>query len=302
MAKIDRRAFIRTTGSTLALLSLRTTPLFSAPESNLELAVTKNADPAQLTRKAVDMLGGMARFVKKDQTVLVKPNIGWDRLPEQAANTNPEVVAEIVKMCFEAGAKRVRVMDRTCNQPQRCYKRSGIEEAAKKAGAEVRHIIESRFENVAIPKGQSIKSWPLYKDLLESDVFINVPIAKDHSISRVTLGLKNIMGLMGGDRGEIHKDFMTKIVDINTAVKPDLIIIDAFRVLKRNGPSGGNLADVEEKKVIVAGTDPVAADAYGVTLFGFKPQDMEFLRIAAQRGLGKLDLSQVNMKEFDFTA
>ena len=304
MEDISRRQFIIKSAVAGAALSSFSgfSAAGSATTSDTELAVVRNGSAAVMVRRAVDELGGMTRFVKKGQTVLLKPNIGWDRLPEQAANTNPEAVAEVVNMCFEAGASRVRVLDRTCNQPQRCYTRSGIEKAAKETGAEVRHIIESRFQVVQIPQGQLVKSWPFYKDVLESDVFINMPIAKDHSISRITLGFKNIMGLLGGDRGDLHNKFMTKIVDVNLGVVPSLTIIDAYRILLKNGPSGGNLADVAEKKTMIASTDRVAADAYAATLFDMDSKDIEYLKIAADRGLGKMDLAKVKMKEISLSA
>lgn len=305
MKDINRRQFIvksASAGIALAALPGLSSLVSAAGSTDVDLAVVKNGTPAEMTRKALEALGGMGRFVKKGQSVLLKPNIGWDRLPEQAANTNPDVVAEVVKMCLESGASRVRVLDRTCNQPQRCYTRSGIEKAAHAAGAEVRHIIDSRFEEVQIPAGQLLKSWPIYRDAIESDVLINLPIAKSHSISRITLGFKNIMGLLGGDRGELHNKFMTKIVDVNLAVKPSLTIIDAYRVLLRNGPSGGNLADVEEKKTLIAGVDRVAADACASGVFGIKPSELEYLKIAADRGLGTIDLSKIKMKEISLSA
>ncbi len=301
MKNITRRDFIKTGASAGLLLSTAGAGVgLNAATVNMpELVITKNSSPADLVRKAVEELGGMTRFVKKGQTVLLKPNIGWDRNPEQAANTNPDAVAEVVKMCLAAGAKRVRVIDRTCNQAERCYKNSGIEEAAKNAGAEVRHIVESRFQEVPIPEGKLLKSWPLYRDVLDFDVFINMPIAKVHGISQYTLGFKNMMGIMGGNRGNIHKEINTNLVDINTVVKPALTIIDAWRILVRNGPTGGNLADVEEKKIMIAATDRVAADAYAVTLFGAKPADIPYLYDASQRGMGKLDLTTVKIKEID---
>jgi uncharacterized protein (DUF362 family) len=304
MKNITRRDFFVKSAQTAVALSISTRigRSYSQPQSSPEVVVVRNSSPAQLARKAVEELGGMSQFVKKGQTVLLKPNIGWDRLPEQAANTNPEEVAEVAKMCLEAGAKWVRVLDRTCNQPRRCYKRSGIEEAVKAVGGEVRHIIDSRFEDVQIPQGELVKTWPFYKDALDADVFINMPIAKHHNVSGVTLGFKNIMGVLGGDRGNLHTHFMTKIVDINQAVKPSLTIVDAYRILLRNGPSGGNLADTEEKKMVIAGTDRVAVDAYSVRLFGIEPDRMEYLKIANERGLGKMNLSQVALKEIDMAA
>jgi len=304
MKNMTRRDFIVRSAQTAVALavSTRITRLYSQPQPPPEVVVVKNSSPASLVRRAVEELGGMGKFVKKSQTVLLKPNIGWDRLPEQAANTNPEAVAEVAKMCLEAGAKWVRVLDRTCNQPQRCYKRSGIEDAVKAVGGEVRHIIDSRFKEVNIPQGELVKSWPFYKDVLDADVFINMPVAKHHNISGVTLGFKNIMGLLGGDRGNLHTHFMTKIVDVNHAVKPALTIVDAYRILLRNGPSGGNLADTEEKKTVIAGTDRVAVDAYSVRLFGIEPERLEYLKIANERGMGKMNLAQVSLKEIDMSA
>ncbi|HOT96415.1 MAG TPA: DUF362 domain-containing protein [bacterium] len=299
--KITRRDFIRIgAGAGLAVTTLPGAPqwLQAAPASPL-LAVARNGAPGVLVRKAVEALGGMGQFVKKGQSVLLKPNMGWDRLPEQAANTNPEAVAEVIKMCFEAGAAQVRVLDRTCNEPRRCYLRSGIEKAAKAAGAEVRHIVESRFEEIQIPGGELVTSWPIYRDAIESDVIINMPIAKHHSISGVTLSFKNLMGLLGGDRGALHNHFMTKIVDINTAVKPALTIIDAWRIMLRNGPTGGSLADVAEKRIILASADRVAADAWAMGLFNIDPATVEYLRHASRRGLGQLDLKRVKIEEIN---
>ncbi|MBD3384590.1 DUF362 domain-containing protein [candidate division KSB1 bacterium] len=295
---INRRNFIRTTVAGAA--GIGTASLFAQNEIP-DMVIVKNGSPAEMVRRAVENIGGIERFVKKGQKVLIKPNIGWDRVPEQAANTNPEAVAEMVKLCTNAGADWVRVLDRTCNQARRCYRRSGIEEAAKGAGAEVRHIVDSRFKDVDIPGGEMIQSWPFYKDALDADVLINMPIVKHHSISRVTLGFKNMMGILGGDRGAIHRNFMTKIVDINMAVKPTLTLIDAYRVLLRNGPSGGNLADVVTKKECIAATDRVAADAYAITLLDVDPNQMEYLKIAQDRGLGTMDLSKIKVKTINMT-
>ena len=301
MDEITRRDFIRIgTGAGLALAALPAAPEWlRAGESLSELAVARNGAAAPLVRKAIEAIGGMGKFVKKGQSVLLKPNIGWDRLPEQAANTNPEALAEVIKMCLEAGAAKVRVLDRTCNEPRRCYLRSGIEKAAKEAGAEVRHIVESRFQEVKVSGGELITSWPVYRDAIESDVIINMPIAKHHAISGVTLGFKNLMGLLGDDRGSLHNHFMTKIVDINMAIKPTLTIIDAYRIMLRNGPTGGNLADVAEKKIFIASADRVAADAWAMGLFNIDPNTVEYLRIAAKRGLGQLDLKRVKIQEIN---
>ncbi|MBN2090815.1 DUF362 domain-containing protein [candidate division KSB1 bacterium] len=303
MNHITRRNFLRTIS--LGAYSLANLPLFLSPantianpdNSLLDLAVVKNGTPAQMVRKVVEMLGGMSKFVKKGQSVIVKPNIGWDRRPEQAANTNPEVVVEIIKLCQEAGASKVTVFDRSATVAQRAYKNSGIEAAAEKAGAKVRHVLENRFKSLPIPQGQAVKSWEFYKDILEADVFINVPIAKHHSLCKASLAMKNLMGVIGGDRGQLHNGFPEKITDINTILKPQLTILDAVRILTRNGPQGGSLDDVKSMNTIIAGTNTIAVDAFGATLFGLKPIELDFLRNANRRGLGEIDLGKLNIKE-----
>lgn len=265
-----------------------------------DLVIIKNAEPEKLVRHAVELLGGMSRFVKPGQTVLIKPNMSWDRFPEQAANTNPLVVAALVRLCKEAGARYIRILDRTCNHPQRCYKRSGIESAAVSAGAHVRHIVPSLFVETPIPNGKLLASWPIYRDVFNADVIINMPIAKHHNVSGVTLGMKNVMGLLGGDRGLLHTDFATKIVDLNTVIRPTLTIVDAYRILKRNGPSGGNLDDVHTIRTLIAGTDPVATDARAAQLFDLAPTDLDYLIQAQDRGLGHIQLEHSRIREYTF--
>jgi uncharacterized protein (DUF362 family) len=306
MNSIDRRKFLKIAGMAgVAVSGMMESPLLFGADKNtrsaVDLAVVQNGDPAALVQKAIEMLGGISRFVKKGNVVVVKPNIGWDRVPEQAATTNPEAVAAIVRLCKQAGASKVKVFDKTCNQAKRCYLRSNIEKAATEAGAEVSHIYEQKFQKVNISSGKDLQSWDFYRDALEADVYINVPIAKHHSMSRVTLGLKNIMGVIGENRGKIHNNFDVKIVDLNLIIKPQLTIIDAVRILMNNGPTGGNLNDVKEMNTIIAGIDPVAVDAYGATLFGLKPAELGFLVEAQSRGLGTMDLNvlkieRVNLK------
>ncbi len=302
MSKMNRREFIKVAGVSTAALSgiFPVLPLIGSPEKPtlpMDLAVVQNGDPAAMVRKAVEMLGGMSRFVKKGQTVVVKPNIGWDRVPEQAATTNPDVVAEVVRMCKEAGASKVMVFDNTCNQARRCYKRSEIQEKAREAGAQVSFMYKQKFQKVHIPDGVKIKSWKIYRDALKADVLINVPIAKHHSLCRVTLGMKNLMGLIGGRRGKIHNHFDEKITDINTIIRPQLTILDAVRILVRNGPQGGNLKDVKRMDTIIAGADIVAVDAFGATLFGLKPDNLGFLKEAHARGLGEMRLDKLKIEK-----
>lgn len=297
-----RRDFLKIASAATAFsatgpAALRT--LVAAEKPQPDVMVARNGSPAELVRAVVDGLGGMSRFVSKGDVVVVKPNMGWDRRPEQAADTNPEVVAEVVRLCYEAGAKEVLVFDRTCNRARRCYLRSGIQKAAKAAGAKVTYTHENKFKDVAIPQGEMLKSWPFYKDVLEADVFINVPIAKHHAMAGLTIGLKNIMGVIGGDRGKIHNHFPVKLADLNLVVKPQLTIVDAYRILVANGPQGGNLRDVRMPKVAIASVDRVAADAYAATLFGMKGTDLPYLVEAHRRGFGEIDLARVSVKEVD---
>ena len=191
-----------------------------------------------MVRKTIELLGGMKNFVSTGDVVVVKPNIGWDRKPELAANTNPEVVSEVIKMCLEAGAKKVKVFDRTCNDERRCYVNSGIAGALKgMKNVELKYIENERFRKVAI-NGKALSEWELYGEALSADVFINVPVAKHHSLTKLTLGLKNVMGVMGGNRGSIHKNIDNALADVNSVLKSHLVVVDATRVLTAHGPQG----------------------------------------------------------------
>ncbi|UCB53603.1 MAG: DUF362 domain-containing protein [Candidatus Zixiibacteriota bacterium] len=297
---MTRRDFIKASLGTAASLSL---PHLGLPEllaQTLEekeiipdLAVVTDGDPASLTRRAVELIGGMKRFVSKGDVVVVKPNIGWDRSPEQAANTNPHVVAEVVKMCLESGAKKVRVFDRSCNAASRCYDNSGIAKAAAEAGADVSQVVSAGFSDMKLPEAEVLKKWPLYKPALEADVLINVPIAKNHGLTYLTMGIKNLMGVMGGDRGKVHWNIDDKLADLAHFVRPQLTILDAYRILLKNGPQGGSLKDVKLMKTMVAGTQIATVDAYGATLFGIKPAGLTHIVKSSKFGLGEIDLDKV---------
>lgn len=303
-----RRDFIKSSlglGAALGLSSF--TPLESLGEklqkiSLPDLAVTTNGVPEYMVRKAVDLLGGMKNFVSKGDIVVVKPNIGWDRKPWQAANTNPEIVSEVVKMCYEAGAKKVKVFDRSCNTAQRCYESSGIKKAASQAGAEVSYTLDPLFKETRLPQGVLLKSWAVYKPAMECDVLINIPIAKHHGLSRLTLGMKNLMGVLGGDRGIIHQNIDEKLVDVANFIKPKLTILDAYRILTDNGPTGGNPKDVKLTKTIIAGKNIASVDAYGTTLFGLKPADLPCIVLGNKFGLGEIDLNKLVIERYSFTA
>jgi uncharacterized protein (DUF362 family) len=261
-----------------------------------EMAIIQGEDPAQLVRQAVEELGGMRRFISRGDVVLVKPNIGWDRTPEQAANTNPEVVAEIVRECSNAGAKRVIVTDVSCNDPRRCFQRSGIAEAAQKAGAEVILPEPSKFKDVDL-QGDVLRVWPVFEPFLNVDKVINVPIAKHHGLTGTTLGMKNWFGMVGGPRNELHQKIHESLVDLADFIRPSLTIVDCYRILVRNGPTGGNLEDVLLKKTLVASTDPVAIDAYVAKAYWNMEVDaLPYLKMAAKRGLGTYEFEKVRTR------
>lgn len=261
-----------------------------------DLAVIKGNDIRKITRRAVDELGGIKKFVKKNDIVVIKPNIGWDRAPEYAANTNPELIAELVKMCLEAGAKRVNVFDRTCNEDRMCYLNSGIQQEVKKAGGRIYLVSDWKFIPGNFPRGSKMQNWPIYQDAVECDCFINVPIAKHHGLTGLTLSIKNLMGVCGGNRGQIHWNIDEKLADLAAFIKPDLTIIDAFRVLTAHGPVGGNLKDVALKKTVIAGIDPVLADSFAAKLMDRDPHDIGYIARSAELKLGSMDLNKAKIK------
>jgi uncharacterized protein (DUF362 family) len=237
-------------------------------------------------RRALEELGGIRRFVSRTDIVVVKPNIGWDRTPEQAANTNPSLVAEVVRQCWNAGAKKVIVADVSCNDARRCFQRSGIAEAARRAGAEVILPEPERFKDVDL-QGDVLQNWPVFEPFLAADKIINIPIAKHHSLTGTTLGMKNWYGILGGPRHQLHQRIHESLVDLADFIRPTLTIIDAYRVLMRNGPTGGSVEDVVLKKTVLAGTDPVALDAYAAKAYwNLDLHSLPYLRLAAERGLG----------------
>ena len=308
MADFDRRTLLKAAlvaGAGMGLLDSRS--LWSASAPALVIAHYKSSPSApdgiaeearRLTRSSVESLGGMSRFVSRESTIWVKPNIGWDRRQEQAATTNPDVVAAIVEMCFQAGAKKVLVSDNPCNEARNTFPRSGIQQAAEKAGAQVFFLDERKFRKMAI-NGKVLKEWAIYQDVVEADRLINVAIVKTHNLSKATLGMKNLMGVTGGARNRFHQDIDNSLVDLAAFLKPQLTVLDAVRILTANGPTGGNLADVKRKDTIVAGVDQVAVDAVGATLLGYKPEEIGHIVQANARGLGTINFNSLSPKRLE---
>ena len=260
------------------------------------VAKTEGTNYANLVGDAIQALGGMKKFVNVGEVVVVKPNMAWDRTPELAANANPEVVRKVVELCLEAGAKQVKVLDNTCHDARKAYVNSGIKaavEAIKDPRVVVPYVDDRRFVEVNIEKAKALKKWYFYKDILEADRFINIPIAKHHSEARLTMCLKNMMGAIGGWRGRIHVGLHQNIADLNLLLRPDLHVLDATRILLKNGPSGGRPEDVAVKNLVFAGADPVALDSVGTGLFGMKPEDLGYIIKSHQAGRGEMDLSKI---------
>jgi len=268
----------------------------SLPSNNFDLVAIKGGEPDVMFDKAIESLGGIKSFVKKGQKVVVKPNIGWDVTPERAGNTNPVLVKRIVQQCFDAGAKEVYVFDNTCDDWKRCYSNSGIERAVKDAGGKVVSGDSERYyQDVDVKKGKILKDAKVHELILDSDVFINVPILKHHSSAELTISMKNLMGNVW-DRGYWHRNNLHQcIADFTSFRKPDLNIVDAYYVMKKNGPRGVSKGDVALMKSQIISTDIVAADAASAKLFGIEPENISYIKLAAEMKLGQMDLSKLNI-------
>jgi uncharacterized protein (DUF362 family) len=261
-----------------------------------QMAVVQNGEPRELVARALADLGGIGRFISRQDVVVIKPNIAWDRTPEQAANTNPDLVAEVVRQCRQAGAKRVIVTDVSCNEPRRCFQRSGIQAAARAAGAEVILPDPDLFREVEMG-GVVLKNWPVFSPFLEADKILNLPIAKHHNLTGATLGMKNWYGILGGERNRLHQQIHESLADLAAFMLPTLTIMDCYRVLLRNGPTGGALEDVALKKTVVASTDPVALDAYvAQAWWNLDAERLPYLQMAANRGLGTAEYDKLQVK------
>jgi uncharacterized protein (DUF362 family) len=262
-----------------------------------DLVAVKGGEPGTMFDQAIQSLGGIEKYVKKGQRVVVKPNLGWDATPERAANTNPELMARIVEHCFAAGARDVYVFDNTINEWTRCYEHSGIEKAVKDAGAKVLSgKSKGSYHQIDVERGRKLKNVLVHELILESDVFINVPVLKSHGGTVLSISMKNMMGVVWDRRWWHANDLHQCIADLTTVVKPDLNVVDAYRVLKRNGPRGVSPADVVTMKSLIMTEDIVAADAAAAKLFGKDPVQIGHIREADELGTGSMDLSRLNIK------
>jgi len=273
--------------------------------TNYDLVAVMGGEPAEMFRKAIASMGGMGRFVKKGYKVTVKPNIGWDKTPQLAGNTNPALVAEIVRECYRAGAREVLVFDHTCDDWKKCYQNSGIEAAAKAAGAKVvPGNEESYYRQISLPRARNLKTAKVHTAILDSDVWINVPILKNHGGAKMTISMKNHMGIVW-DRGAFHSnDLQQCIADICTLNKPAVLnVVDAYRVMKANGPRGISAADVVTPKAMFVSTDIVAVDTAATKFFSqiesMPLESVKHISKAAQMKVGTMDLSKLKVKKIN---
>jgi uncharacterized protein (DUF362 family) len=301
---MKRRDFIRKSLATglagSAAISMGNYGKLMAAEANnlpYDLVATKGGEPDVMFDESIKAMGGMGQFIKKGQTVLVKPNIGWDAPPERAANTNPKLVKRVIEHCLNAGASKVYSFDHTCNAWTKCYKNSGIENAVKEAGGIiVPGNSESHYQKVQVPTGSIIKEAQVHELVLDTDVFINIPVLKHHSSAKLTIAMKNLMGIVW-DRGFWHKnDLHQCIAEFPAYRKPELNIVDAYKVMKRNGPRGVSTSDVVTMKYLLISSDIVAIDAASAKIFGSDPETIPYITKAHEMNIGNKNLDELNIK------
>ena len=257
---------------------------------------TSDYDVKELTRKTFEAAGGISKFISKGDVVVVKPNISWARRPEMAASTNPYVMEAVVELCQEAGAKKVRIADNTIHDVRRCFAITGAGMVAKNTGADLIYPRSSLMRRMKL-QGNRLDIWPVFVPLVEADKVINLPVAKHHSLSTLTLGMKNWIGAVGGRRNKLHQDIHLTIVDLAQFFNPTLTLIDGIRIMTRNGPSGGSTSDVAQKNTLILSNDPVAADARAAGWFGRKPEQIGFIKLGQKWGLGTYDFQKLARKK-----
>jgi uncharacterized protein (DUF362 family) len=315
---MERRDFLKKTGQAVALAAVtgatglvfhnrearsQTATMLAKPQFGVptdkslpQLTLAVNTDPTVALRASLDAIGGIKRFVKPGERVTIKPNIGWDRTPEQAADTNPLLVGEMVRLCLAAGAASVIVSDISCNDPRRCFIRSGIRAEAEKAGATVILPLDEDYREIDMG-GKVLTKWPVLKHFVETDRLINMPIVKQHSLSVCTAGMKNLYGIIGGSRGRLHQQIDQSIVDLVLFATPTLTVIDATRVLLRGGPQGGSLDDVSIQNTVMCATDPVAGDSRASEFLSTLGERVPHIVLGEKSGLGLVDYRKAGYKE-----
>jgi uncharacterized protein (DUF362 family) len=296
---MTRRKFLKTTAAGVAL-GLAGRPSFLEAREEYDL-VAISGEPVAATRKALEAMGGISRFVKKGERVVLKPNMSFSNTPDRGSTTHPLVVVTVAQACIEAGAQRVLVLDHTLQRAELCLERNGIKEACKDMNRVYVLALQEKkfFREIKIPQGKVLERVEVMKEILDGSVLINLPVAKSHSATGVSLGIKGLMGLIW-DRESFHTKYNINqaLADLATVVKPQLTILDATRALTSGGPGGPG--EIKKPNLIIAGIDPVAVDSYGVSIVpwygqNFKGGQVEHLLAAHQRGLGKIDIDQLRI-------
>ena len=308
---MDRRHFLKsgvaTAAATAVLADLSTVPAradeakTAGAAGGSEVVAVRNGSAAAMFRKGIEALGGMTAFVKPGQKVVVKPNIGWDRTPEQAANTNPDLVAEIVRQAMAAGAAQVQVFDHTCNEWKSCYRNSGIEAAVVAAGGKMLSAHDEKLHYVEkrCPQAVSMKTAKIHQAIIDADVFINVPVLKHHGGAKMTAAMKNYLGIFW-DRSFMHKNNLPQcIADCALYRRPDLNVVDAYRIVVANGPRGKVAEDIREMRYQLLSRDIVAIDAMATKVIGYELADVPYIALAATAGLGVADFSRITVKRLE---
>lgn len=262
------------------------------PSSPGRVAIAGGEGPRANIRRAVAAMGGIEAFISSGDRVAIKPNCAWDRSAAQAANTDPDLVGELVRLCLAAGAASVVVLDNTCHDPARAFARSGIAEATRTAGGTVGHQKSTGTTRLDLG-GAVLGEWEVLQPIVDADKLINVPVVKHHSLGRGTIGMKNWFGAIVGGRPGLHQRINQVCAELGHAFRPTLTVIDATRVLTGGGPTGGSLDLVRADDLVAVATDPVAADAWGATLLEFGPAELPYLAIAERLGLGTTDWQSV---------
>ncbi|MDR2581405.1 MAG: DUF362 domain-containing protein [Fibromonadaceae bacterium] len=307
---MDRRAFLKSlavVGAAFTLkmkggMSVFAQTINAETELPVDLVAVIGGEPEAMFKRGIEEMGGMGRFIKRGQRVVVKPNIGWDKVPELAANTNPFLVGEIVRQCIAAGAREVIVFDNTCDEWRKCYANSGIEAAAKAAGAKVVPGNEkSYYSSVSLPQGKKLKKTDVHKAILDCDAWINVPVLKHHSGANLTISMKNLMGIVYNRRIFHISNLQQCIADVCTYnKKPVLNVVDAYRVMKSNGPRGRTLEDVVLAKGLFISQDMVAVDTAATKFFSqIREMPLEHVKHLAHgqaMNIGTMDIDNLNVK------
>lgn len=271
--------------------SLVTLPDFRVPDiPGRTMSIVKGPDRKTTVSKAIELLGSIGRFIGEGETVAIKPNVAFASSPMLGATAHPDLVAEMVHLCYKAGAKQVIVTDNPINDPASCFTLSGIGKSASRAGATVILPKDHLFRHTTLEGGSLVRNWPVFFGPFEKvDKLIGISPVKDHARAGASMSIKNWYGLLGGRRNIFHQDINTIIAELSMMVKPTLVILDGTEVMISNGPTGGSVSDLRRVNTLIASCDMVAADSYGCSLLDLKVSDLSYLSRAEKAGAGTID-------------